>query len=348
MIKVGIASTRPSLETWFRSILNDSPEFILSFFSPAFDKVFFEHCFNEHDILLFHTDLQDNTLGPVEFTLKKYFRQFKKPIVILFENNESQVFEKLKYQIALIDFIHYYSFEQIDLKDQIRESLKMGEFVSSEVLSSFDTEELVVEEEEEYQFSKNFSLFNVVIIGASTGGPKVILELLKGIGRSIENFSIIIIQHIAQVFLEQLKSEMEKIVPIPVKIIQDQMLIEKGVIYLTPVQRQYVLGMDLQFIPDPNRHLYPFMPNIDVMTESVSRYFKHDVVFILLSGIGSDGAKAAKTVILNKGQVIAQDLKTTEIQSMPKTIIDNGDYDMELTPQEMVKYLVHVSKTVNK
>lgn len=347
MIKVGIACTRQSLETWFRSTLNDSNEFIVSFITKSFDKEFFENCLIEHDVLLFHSDMNDNSLGPLEFTLKKYFSQFKKPIVILLEKSNNVSVEKLKTEIPIVEVIYTDQFETIEMKDTVREALKIAGYVSHEAISSFTVESVVTESEQvefEYQV---FSLFKVLIIGASTGGPKVVFELLKGLNQSLKHFSVVLVQHISHVFLEQLKEELEKIVSVPVKIIRADMLIEKGVIYLTPVQRQYVLGSDMMFKPDPNRHLYPFMPNIDVMTESISRYFKNDVTFLLLSGLGKDGSIGAKKVIENEGTVIAQELTTTEVQSMPKSIIDNGDFNMILSPRDMIKYLNNQAATLN-
>lgn len=347
MIKVGIACTRPSLETWFRSTLNDSNEFIVSFITKSFDKEFFENCLIDHDVLLFHSDLSDNSLGPVEFTLKKYFSQFKKPIIILFENNEHFSVEKLQKQIPIVEVINVNHFDNIETKDTVREALKITEYISAETMSSFDPV-LIEQEEVSDSFDyRQFSLFKVVVIGASTGGPKVIFDLLRGLNGSLGRLSVVLVQHISHVFLEQLKEELEKFVSVPVKIITEKMIIEKGVIYLTPVQRQFVLGSDMMFKHDPNRHLYPFMPNIDVMTESISRYFNRDVTFLLLSGLGKDGAIGAKKVLGNKGVVIVQELSTTEVQSMPKTIIDNGDYNLILSPRDMIKYLNNMTVAAN-
>ncbi len=348
MIKIGVASTNPLLESWFRSILNDSNDFFLSYFSNPFEKEFFEKWFEDHDVLLFHTHLTDNTLNPISFALRKYFSANKKPIVIVLENAQQIDLSNLMQEIPIIDVLRPAKLDSIDVKDQLREALKIAGYVSTETLSTFKISkesELLDSTSESYM---NFSLFKILLIGASTGGPKVIIELLKNIKPVLDNYAVVIAQHISHIFLDQFKDELKKVVDNEILIIGDGLILEKGKIYLTPVQRQFVFGAEMKFIPDPVRHLYPFMPNIDVIFKSISSYFKNDVVYLILSGLGNDGSSAANFIMKNKGVVIAQNLITTEVDSMPRSVIENGDYTLILNPKEMIQYLINqaVKKSV--
>jgi len=342
MIKIGVASTNPLLESWFRNTLNDSNDFFLSYFTNPFEKDFFEKWFEAHDVLLFHTHLIDNTLNPISFALRKYFSANKKPIVILLENSQQIDLSNLMQEIPIIEVLRPAKLDSIDVKDQLKEALKIAGYVSPETLTTFTISkesQLLDSTSEAYM---NFSLFKVLLIGASTGGPKVIIELLKNLKPVVGNFAIVIAQHISHIFLDQFKNELEKVVEKEIQIIGDNIILEKGKIYLTPVQRQFVFGAEMKFIPDPVRHLYPFMPNIDVIFTSISSYFKNDVVYLILSGLGNDGASAAELVMKNDGVVIAQNLQSTEVDSMPRTVIENGNYTLILNPKEMVQYLTNL------
>ena len=343
MIKIGVASTNPSLESWFRNTLNDSNDFFLSYFAHPFEKEFFEKWFEDHDVLLFHSHLPDNTLNPISFSLRKYFSTNKKPIVIVLENAQQIDLSNLMQEIPVIEVLRPAKMDSIDVKDQMKEALKIAGYVSPETLSTFSISkesELIDSTLAAYM---NFSLFKVLLIGASTGGPKVIIELLRNLKPVIGNYAIVIAQHISHIFLDQFKDELKKVVDSEILVISDNLILEKGKIYLTPVQRQFVFGAEMKFIPDPVRHLYPFMPNIDVIFKSISSYFKNDVVYLILSGLGSDGSSAANFIMKNNGTVIAQNLQTTEVDSMPKTVIENGDYTLILNPKEMAQYLTNLT-----
>jgi chemotaxis response regulator CheB len=161
----------------------------------------------------------------------------------------------------------------------------------------------------------------IVVIGASSGGPHALSILLKDIPR---NFSapIVVVQHVDQQFVQGLADWLDQQVPLSVVIAQQGDQPTPGKIFLAGSDKHLVMleTGKLGYQSEPAD--IPYKPSVDVFWHSLYRNWKGTLTAILLTGMGKDGA-AGMLALRQKGALtIAQDEATSTVYGMPKAAID--------------------------
>jgi len=156
----------------------------------------------------------------------------------------------------------------------------------------------------------------VIVIGCSTGGPSALVEVLGKLV-SMPTCPIIICQHIEPGFSGDFAAWLEVETGIPAHLAQSRQNIEAGNLYIVPAGRNLSVTASgrIEVLQPPPEQI--FTPNIDFTFSKFAPHFKHDLLAIVLSGMGADGAVGAKDVIANNGMVLTQDSSTALIDSMP-------------------------------
>ncbi|MCK6600494.1 MAG: chemotaxis protein CheB [Bacteroidetes bacterium] len=347
MIKVGVIAASGRFDSWIRQTLNDSQDLIISGFWNQPDGVPGDSSVADLQVLLvfFENSDADKNLFQV---LKNCFLLYRKPVILVTEEFLWTETEAWSQSFPVVSSLTVSELYLPDGREHLREAVRMTSYVSREILDSFldqpavslqvPTEEPAVPEQEPETPGKSAGI-PVLLIGASTGGPKVILDLVKKLGKWCETYAIVIAQHLSHSFLEQFIQQVQAVVPVQVELIQTGVQLRQGVLFLAPVRRQFILGSEGFFVPDPGRHLYPFMPNIDVLFKSIALFSGKEVICLILSGLGRDGTEGARLVRRTGGLVITQQPGTAEISSMPDSVTAAGLQHFILTPDEMAKFL---------
>lgn len=164
----------------------------------------------------------------------------------------------------------------------------------------------------------------IVVIGASTGGPMALRELLAQLPAAFRA-PIIIVQHIPAFFTSVLASQLNRYCQLPVREAEDGEALTPGVVYVAPggyhLLLQTGLRVHLQKGEDvPGEHC----PSIDVTMESASRLLGARIAGVLLSGMGVDGVQGLSTIRRQGGRTFAQDEATSVVFGMPKRAIELG------------------------
>lgn len=174
----------------------------------------------------------------------------------------------------------------------------------------------------------------VIGVGASAGGLEALQEFLKNLPID-KNISCIIAQHLSPTHKSMLVALLARETKYDVVEATDQQIIEKGKIYITPSNKdiqvrnhQIVLT---SLVPDS---ISP-RPSVDKLFASMSENYRENMIAIILSGTGHDGAKGAKVVRVNGGIVIAQDPLTAKYDGMPRAVISENLADIILPPYQM-------------
>lgn len=174
------------------------------------------------------------------------------------------------------------------------------------------------------------NLADVVAIGASTGGPLALHVLLTKFPRDIA-FSILVVQHMPAGFTAPLAERINGSSQISVKEARDGDRLQPGVAYIAPaglhmtVKRARHADGDTSRISlsmEPVGELH--RPSINVLLSSVAKNYGERAIGVLLTGMGSDGARGLKAVRDAGGYTIAQDEETSAIFGMPKAAIELG------------------------
>lgn len=169
----------------------------------------------------------------------------------------------------------------------------------------------------------------VVTIGASTGGPHALAEVLSALPVSI-GVPIVVVQHMADGFIDGLAEWLDQQVGPAVRVGVDGQLLLPGTVTLAPSGMNFVVTrrLRLQAVePLPGQH---HIPSIDVIFESAAEHFGPHSVGVLLTGMGRDGAAGLKRMHDSGALTIVQDEATCAVYGMPAAAVAAGAADREL------------------
>lgn len=165
----------------------------------------------------------------------------------------------------------------------------------------------------------------VVAIGASTGGPRALEDIFRGLPGNLPA-AVMITQHMPPGFTESLAKRLDRVSKLEVREARGGEKILPGQAYVAPGGYHLVVeaGRTSLSSAPPIQHV---RPSADVMMESVAKYYGSGVIGVILTGMGKDGAEGMAHIKRNGGRTIVQDPSTAVIKSMPQAVINNGAAD---------------------
>lgn len=179
----------------------------------------------------------------------------------------------------------------------------------------------------------------LVVIGASTGGPKALQRVLSGLPSGFPA-PILVVQHIASGFIQGMCDWLAGEIRLPIGVARDGEALEPGRVYVAPENRHLVPEHDRLHLSDRPRTTP--MPCVDVTMEEAARVFGGRAVGVLLTGMGSDGARGLLAIRKAGGRTIVQNQSTCTIFGMPRAAIELGAAEKVLPLEEIASALVEV------
>ena len=167
------------------------------------------------------------------------------------------------------------------------------------------------------------SLQPLVVLGASTGGPQALAEILSGIPATLDA-TIIIVQHVDAAFAPGLGQWLSDQARRPVTMIAEGDRPEPGQVLLSSTDDHLVLGDEglLHYSVEPSTISY--RPSVDVLFASVARNWRRPGVAVVLTGMGRDGAQGLLQLRGQGWRTIAQDESSSVVWGMPKAAAEIG------------------------
>ncbi len=166
---------------------------------------------------------------------------------------------------------------------------------------------------------------DIIAIGSSTGGPKALFHVLKDIGKI--DIPIIITQHMPATFTKILAEHITQQTGIPTHEAEEGMIVEKGNIYVAQGGKHMLFekqGLQLKIKLDDGPQENFCKPAVDPMMRSIVDIYGKKVLGIILTGMGSDGAKGSQYLVDHGGRVIAQDEESCVVWGMPRAVAEAG------------------------
>ncbi|CEK13945.1 response regulator receiver modulated CheB methylesterase [Chthonomonas calidirosea] len=187
-------------------------------------------------------------------------------------------------------------------------------------------------------------MHQVILIGASTGGTEAIREILTSLPPNIPG--IVMVQHMPPGFTSSFAQRLDKLCPFHVKEAQDGDRVQPGLALLAPGDFQTTLHraytgyyVQVQKSEPVNRH----RPSVDALFNSAADSAKANVIAVLLTGMGEDGARGLYQLRQAGALTIAQDEATSVVFGMPRAAIALGAAEFVLPlpriAQEIVRLL---------
>jgi two-component system chemotaxis response regulator CheB len=161
----------------------------------------------------------------------------------------------------------------------------------------------------------------VLGIGASTGGPNAIVQVLNDLGRDFP-LPILLVQHIMPSFLAGFASWLSGVTPFRAVLAQHGSPLAAGHVYLAPVEHH--LGLDRDRIRlTQDAPIASQRPSATVLFQSMARLGSAGAG-VLLTGMGDDGADGLLALRRAGGFTIAEHESSAVIYGMPKAAVDRG------------------------
>lgn len=220
--------------------------------------------------------------------------------------------------------------EEIISKIKLTSTIKLDKFLPALEPSSLDLVSGIK--------VKPFAVKKLVVIGASTGGPKAILEIMQNIPSNVPA-AFLIIQHMPKGFISTFAERISWQSEIRAKEAIDTDIILPGRAYVAPAGYNLILEKQKeQFLRVRLSQdvLVNFVrPAVDITMASAAEVFGRDVIGVILTGMGHDGFAGAREIKGKGGVVIVQDEATSVIWGMPKVIYKAGLADKILPLSEI-------------
>ena len=178
-----------------------------------------------------------------------------------------------------------------------------------------------------------------VAIGASTGGPGAIFELLAALGRRTR-IGVAVVQHIAEGFEGALAEWLATELGMDIAVARNGERLNSGKVRIAPpghhllVDRGGALRLD-QLVAPVGGH----RPAVDVLFRSLCDQPPERVAAVLLSGMGSDGAEAMAALRNANVLTLAQNEVSCTVFGMPRAAIDRRAATFALAPPQIGRLL---------
>ena len=167
----------------------------------------------------------------------------------------------------------------------------------------------------------------VLVIGASTGGPQALTGLMKELRDVMDDFPVLITQHMPPTFTTILAEHIARVSGKPAREAVDGHEINSGNIYLAPGGKHMTVARRegvavTQITDDPPVNFCK--PAVDPMFASAAALWGQRVLGLVLTGMGADGLQGSKSIVATGGAVIAQDEATSVVWGMPGQVAQAG------------------------
>jgi two-component system chemotaxis response regulator CheB len=174
----------------------------------------------------------------------------------------------------------------------------------------------------------------VVVVGASTGGPPALATLLADLPADLD-VPVLVVQHMADGFVESLATWLDGLSPLPVVMAEHGRRLRPGVVQVAPAGVNTLLrpGLRIELRTPPAGQFH--VPGVDAAFSSTAAVCGANAVGVLLTGMGRDGAAGLRVLRDAGALTIGQDEPSSVVYGMPAAAAALGAVQEELPLSEI-------------
>jgi two-component system, chemotaxis family, response regulator WspF len=166
--------------------------------------------------------------------------------------------------------------------------------------------------------------FNYLVgIGASAGGPMALAKVLADLPADFPA-PVVIVQHVDAQFAPGLANWLDHQTPLHVRVAREGDRPQPGTVLLAGQDSHLVFASPTRLVYTRHPADSPCHPSVDVFFKSVDRFWPGEVIAVVLTGMGRDGAEGLRTLRANGHFTIAQDRSTSAVYGMPGAAAELG------------------------
>ena len=169
----------------------------------------------------------------------------------------------------------------------------------------------------------------LLTIGCSTGGPKALQDLLPALPKGLP-VPCLIVQHMPASFTKPFAERLNSICQVDVKEAENGETARPGTIYIAPGgihmnYRQRGAQAYIELSAEPAESLH--RPSVDVMFQSLAQECTKQILAMILTGMGSDGARGMQMLKAKGAHTLAEAEESCVVYGMPKAAFERGCVD---------------------
>jgi two-component system chemotaxis response regulator CheB len=182
----------------------------------------------------------------------------------------------------------------------------------------------------------------LVLVGSSTGGPPALEALLTGLPASFP-WPVLVAQHMPATFTGPLSRRLDALCELTVVEVREPALLRAGFVYVARGDADIVVsrrGAGLVAMAAPSAADYPWHPSADRLVRSALNHMApSQLIGILMTGMGNDGAEAMTVLHSRGGRTIAEAEETAVVWGMPGELVKAGGADFVVPVQDIAAQL---------
>lgn len=170
----------------------------------------------------------------------------------------------------------------------------------------------------------------IIALGASTGGTEALFQVLRQLPAQIPG--IVVVQHIPPVFSRMFAERLSQQTLLEVKEAADGDWVQPGRALIAPGDKHLSIrkmGGRYKAKVEAGGKVNGHCPSVDVLFESVAREAKDNAVGVILTGMGSDGARGLLAMRRMGAKTIGQDERSSVVYGMPKVAYEIGAVEQQ-------------------
>ena len=252
----------------------------------------------------------------------------KKIIIFHSENNLDKLKRHLKNQKDIIIFRQVERISSREFfKNQLSEIIKV--FNPSSQQSFMDLGKV-----------ENSISYDLILLGASTGGPEALKQIIGELKPNMP--PILLVLHMQPEFMVRYCERLQRITKLKVKRFIGHEKVVPNSIYIADGLNHMEIsktGSDYFLNRGTDEKVKGHCPSVDVLFNSAARIKKSNLLAILLTGMGSDGAEGLNSLKNSGAFTVTQNEETSEVYGMPKAALEIGAANCVLSLEQITEIL---------
>lgn len=184
---------------------------------------------------------------------------------------------------------------------------------------------------------------DAVVIGASTGGPKALQEVLTKLPANL-GVPVFVVQHMPEGFTKVFAERLDKVCAMRVVEAAEGMKINKDTIYIAKGGQHMTVGANNVIRLNEEPSIWGVRPAVDKLFNSAIKVYGGNLVSAILTGMGRDGADGTSNIKDSGGITISEDKSTCTIYGMPKAAFETGKVDLVAPLNEIASKIIKIVK----
>lgn len=192
--------------------------------------------------------------------------------------------------------------------------------------------------------------FDVLAIGISTGGPNALSELIPALPGDL-GVPVLLVQHMPPIFTESLANSLKRKSKLDVKEATHGEIVNVNTVYIAPGGKHMAIMRENNTVKivineDPPEN--SCRPAVDVLFRSISKVYGKNVLSVVMTGMGSDGALGVKALKQVGCYSLIQSEKTCVVYGMPKAVAEMKLADESVELNALAERITHLIKKGNR